>query len=317
MGFLRHRSDARRESYEDRRRGSINREVMRARRRAEKDYPAGNGSGPAIRYVRAMRNEAAKPIGDHLREWRQRRRLSQLALAMDAEISTKHLSFLETGRAQPSREMVLNLAGRLQVPLRERNVLLVAAGYAPIFPERSLDDPALQAARRAVDLVLAGHEPYPALAVDRHWTLVAQNRAVAPLLAGVEAALLAPPVNVLRVSLHPRGLAPQIANLPEWRAHLLERLRAQGELTADPVLDRLMQELAGYPAPAVSTKPPEQDYAGVVVPLRLVTPAGALSFFSTTTVFGTPVDITLSELALESFFPADAITAEALRQMKP
>jgi transcriptional regulator with XRE-family HTH domain len=252
-----------------------------------------------------------------LREWRQRRRLSQLALAMDAEISTKHLSFLETGRAQPSRDMVLNLAERLEVPLRERNVLLVAAGYAPIFPERALDDPALQAARKAVDLVLAGHEPYPALAVDRHWTLIAANRAVAPLLAGADPSLLAPPVNVLRLSLHPQGLAPRIANLREWRAHLLERLRAQVELSADIVLDKLMKELAEYPVPPATTKPPaKEDYAGVVVPLQMITDNGVLSFFSTTTVFGTPVDITLSELALESFFPADAATAEALRNAK-
>ena len=264
-----------------------------------------------------MMIETQKPIGEHLREWRQRRLLSQLALAMDAEISTKHLSFLETGRAQPSRAMVLNLAERLEVPLRERNVLLVAAGYAPIFPERSLDDPALQAARKAVELVLAGHEPYPAIAVDRHWTLVAANRAVAPLLAGADPSLLAPPVNVLRLSLHPQGLAPRIANLPEWRAHLLERLRAQVELSADIVLDKLMKELSAYPAPPATTRPPAQeDYAGVVVPLRLITDKGVLSFLSTTTVFGTPVDITLSELALESFFPADAATAEALRNAK-
>jgi transcriptional regulator with XRE-family HTH domain len=272
----------------------------------------------AARYGRRM-IENVRPIGDHLRDWRQRRRMSQLALAMEAEISTKHLSFLETGRAQPSREMVLNLAERLEVPLRERNVLLVAAGYAPIFPERALDDPALQAARRAVDLVLAGHEPYPALAVDRHWTLVAHNRAVMPLLAGADPSLLKPPVNVLRLALHPQGLAPRIVNLREWRAHLLERLRAQVELTADIVLDALMKELSAYPAPpASSTKPPPTaDYAGVVVPLRLTTDNGVLSFISTTTVFGTPVDITLSELALETFFPADGATADALRKALP
>jgi len=159
--------------------------------------------------------ETIRPVGEHLREWRQRRRLSQLALACDAEISTKHLSFLETGRAQPSREMVLRLAERLEVPRRERNMLLVSAGYAPVFAERPLADPALQAARRAVDLVLSGHEPYPALAVDRHWTMVTANSAVQRLLAGVDAAMLAPPVNVLRLSLHPDGLAPRIANLPE------------------------------------------------------------------------------------------------------
>ncbi|MDJ1160116.1 helix-turn-helix transcriptional regulator [Chelatococcus sp. SYSU_G07232] len=261
--------------------------------------------------------QSARPIGEHLREWRQRRRMSQLELACEAEISTRHLSFLETGRAQPSRDMVLHLAERLDVPLRERNQLLLAAGYAPAFPERPLDAPALQAARRAVDLVLAGHEPYPALAVDRHWTLVAANAAVPPLLAGAAPELLAPPVNVLRLSLHPAGLAPRIANLGEWRGHLLDRLRRQIELTGDAVLAALMHELAGYPTPAARRSgllAPADGYAGVVVPLRLETDDGVLAFFSTTTVFGTPVDITLSELAIEAFFPADAVTAEALRR---
>jgi transcriptional regulator with XRE-family HTH domain len=260
--------------------------------------------------------ETIRPVGEHLREWRQRRRLSQLALACDAEISTKHLSFLETGRAQPSREMVLRLAERLEVPRRERNMLLVSAGYAPVFAERPLADPALQAARRAVDLVLSGHEPYPALAVDRHWTMVTANSAVQRLLAGVDAAMLAPPVNVLRLSLHPDGLAPRIANLPEWRAHLLARLRRQIDVTADPVLVDLLNELSGYPKPAMpAARKPAPIDGSVVVPFRLAMDGGILSFISTTTVFGTPVDITLSELAIESFFPADAATAEALRRL--
>jgi len=256
---------------------------------------------------------AVRPVGDLLREWRQRRRLSQLDLACEADISTRHLSFLETGRARPSREMVLHLAEQLDLSLRDRNDLLVAAGFAPVFPERSLADPALQAARAAMELVLAGHEPYPALAIDRHWTLVASNRAVAPLLAGVEADLLRPPVNVLRLSLHPAGLAPRIANLGEWRAHLLARLRRQIDLAADPVLVALLRELGSYPAPG-ETQDAAPDNAAVVVPLRLAAPDGVLALFSTTTVFGTPLDVTLSELALESFFPADAATAEALRR---
>ena len=261
---------------------------------------------------------AQHPVGDLLREWRQRRRMSQLDLASEAAISTRHLSFLETGRAQPSRGMVLHLAEQLEVPLRERNILLVAAGFAPVFAERPLADPALQAARKAVDLVLAGHEPYPALAVDRHWTLVAANGAVVWLIEGADAALLQPPVNVLRLSLHPQGLAPRIANLTEWRAHLLARLHRQIEVSADPVLPSLMRELAAYPAPAGtrSGRPPTgHEFAGVVVPLQLATDAGTLSFFSTTTVFGTPLDITLSELALEAFFPADAGTADRLRRL--
>jgi len=259
-----------------------------------------------------------QPVGHLLREWRQRRRLSQLDLACEADISTRHLSFLETGRSQPSRDMVLHLAERLEVPLRERNALLVAAGYAPVFPERPLGDPALQAARKAVELVLAGHEPYPALAIDRHWTLVASNGVVPALLAAVEPALLRPPVNVLRLSLHPSGLAPQIANLAEWRAHLLARLRRQLEVTADPALAELLSELSGYPAPegaAPGAHAAEGEYDWVAVPFRLNTGHGVLSFISTTTIFGTPVDITLSELAVESFFPADAATAEALRRL--
>jgi transcriptional regulator with XRE-family HTH domain len=258
-----------------------------------------------------------QPVGDLLREWRQRRRMSQLDLSLEADISTKHLSFLETGRSQPSRDMVLLLAEQLEIPLRERNVLLVAAGFAPIFAERRLEDPALQAARKAVDLVLAGHEPYPALAVDRHWTLIAANGAVGRLIGGADASLLQPPVNVLRLSLHPKGLAPRIANLPEWRAHLLARLRRQIEVSADPVLTELLQELGAYPAPGAARSRPanEREYAGVLVPLQFTTEQGVLSFFSTTTVFGTPLDITLSELALESFFPADATTGEALRRL--
>ena len=250
-------------------------------------------------------------VGDLLREWRQRRRLSQMALALEAEISTRHLSFVETGRAAPSREMVLRLAGPLELPLRERNRLLLAAGYAPVFPQRGLDDPALAPARQAIELVLAAQMPSPALAVDRHWHLVSANAAVAPLLAGASAALLASPVNVLRLSLHPEGLAPRIDNLAEWRAHLLARLRRQVEVSADPVLAALLEELRRYPSPRVP--PPAVEASAIVVPFRLRTEAGVLSFLSTTTVFGTPVDVTLSELAVEAFLPADAATAEALR----
>jgi len=257
-----------------------------------------------------------QPVGRLLRNWRERRRLSQLTLACEAEISSRHLSFLETGRSQPSREMILRLAEQLEVPLRERNALLIAGGYAAAFADRPLDDPALQQARKAVELVLAGHEPYPALAIDRHWTLMSANNAVAPLLAGVDASLLEPPVNVLRLSLHPSGLAPRIANLTVWRAHLLTRLRRQIEATADPVLEELMNEICGYAAPDEKDDGmavPDSDSARVLVPLRLVTESGILSLISTTTVFGTPIEITLSELAIESFLPADAATAKMLR----
>jgi transcriptional regulator with XRE-family HTH domain len=259
--------------------------------------------------------KAMHSVGDHLRAWRQRRRLSQLDLACDAEISTRHLSFLETSRAQPSRDMLLRLAEQLEIPLRDRNLLLVAAGFAPVFPERPLGDPSLGAARKAIDLVLAGHEPYPALAVDRHWNMVAANAAIARLMAGVDAALLTPPINALRLSLHPKGLAPRTANLVEWRAHLLSRLRRQVDLSADPVLAALLAELRGYPAPLSAAPTAMPEYGEMVVPFRLTTPRGVLSFFSTTTVFGTPIDITLAELALESFFPADAATADSLRRL--
>ena len=252
------------------------------------------------------------PVGEHLREWRQRRRMSQLDLALEAEISTRHLSFLETGRAHPSRDMVMLLAEQLEVPLRERNVILVAAGFAPVFPERPLDDPALSAARKAVDLILAAHEPCPAIVVDLRWNLVAANAAAQPFMAGVAPELLEGPVNVLRLSLHPRGMAPRIANLSEWRTHLLDRLRRQIELTADPGLIELAAELRTYPVPPAPDRRPE-DLGGVAVPLQLMTETGMLSFISTATVFGTAVDVTLAELTLETFFPADAATAEALR----
>jgi transcriptional regulator with XRE-family HTH domain len=259
----------------------------------------------------------ARPVGEYLREWRQRRRMSQLDLALEAEISSRHLSFIETGRARPSRDMILHLCERLTVPLRERNVFLLAAGYAPVFPKRPLDDPALGRARNAVELVLTGHEPYPALAVDRHWNLVTANRAVPPLMAGADAGLLEPPVNVLRLSLHPQGLAPRIINLAEWRRHLLARLRQQIDASADAVLVELHRELSGYPTPSLpnASTAPEIARGGVVAPLNLRTDAGPLALFSTTTVFGTPIDVTLAELAIEAFFPADEATAERLRAL--
>ncbi len=257
----------------------------------------------------------SRSLGDFLRDWRRRRRMSQLDLALEAEISQRHLSFIESGRSVPSREMLLHLAERLGVPLRERNPMLIAAGFAPVFTERKLDDPAFAPARRAIDTVLKGHEPFPALAVDRHWTLVAANAAVPPLLAGVrEPSLLVGSVNVLRLSLHPQGLAPDIANLREWRDHLLERLHQQITATGDPILRRLLDELAAYPVPESASKP-HRDFAGIAVPMELRTEIGLLSFISTTTVFGTPVDVTLSELAVESFFPANDETARLLRQM--
>ncbi|CAO3458396.1 helix-turn-helix domain-containing protein [Azospirillum largimobile] len=267
--------------------------------------------------TRTGRTPAGPPVGALLRSWRQRRGLSQLDLACEADISTRHVSFLETGRSQPSRSMLIHLAERLDVPLRDRNALLVAAGFAPVYSEHSLDNPAMEAARKAVDLVLTGHEPFPALAVDRHWQLIAANRAVAPLLKGVSAELLTPPVNVLRLSLHPDGLAGRIGNWAQWREHVQSRLTRQIEASADPALVALRNELQGYPDPPSSSNDSGCEaghHPDVVVPLRLHTSLGLLSLFSTTTVFGTAVDVTLSELAIEAFFPADAETAERLRR---
>lgn len=259
------------------------------------------------------------PVGTLLRDWRQRRRLSQLDLALDTEVSARHLSFIETGRATPSRDMLLRLAERLDIPLRERNTMLMAAGHAPAYAERTLADPSMASAQRAVSLILQGHMPYPAIAVDSHWTLLQANPIAQALMGSVDPSLLQGPVNVLRASLHPKGFAPNIVNGADWRAHLLARLHQQIEASGDPVLSALLEELREYPVPAqeadTQQHAPDDDLGGVAVPLRLRTPFGVLSFISTTTVFGTPVDITLSELALETFFPADEATQQALQAL--
>lgn len=284
-------------------------------------WPYHVGMNTAASLAHRAARTAPQAFGEHLRHWRQHRRLSQLDLAHEADISTRHLSFVETGRSVPSREMVLRLAERLQVPLRERNALLVAAGYAPMYRERTLDDPALAAARQAVELILKSHEPYPALAVDRHWNLVAANRMLPHLLAGADAALLQPPVNVLRLSLHPQGLAPRIVNLAQWRQHIFERLRQQVQATGDAVLAALLEELRGYAMPELpegaSGEEPRLDgeLLGVAMPFQFRSAEGVLSFISTTTIFGTPVDVTLQELAMETFFPADAFTGQVLREL--
>jgi transcriptional regulator with XRE-family HTH domain len=256
----------------------------------------------------------APPVGQLLRGWRERRRLSQMDLALEADISTRHLSFVETGRSAPSRDMVLRLAEHLDLPLRERNRLLLAAGFAPVYSESELDAPELAEVRAAVRQVLAGHEPYPAAAVDRHWNIVDANAGIAELTEGVAAHLLEPPPNAMRLALHPEGLAPRIVNLGEWRAHLLARLRRQATVTGDPALARLLNEVRGYPC---DDPEPDVELPGageVFVPLRVRHGDRELAFFSTVTTFGTPLDVTVSELAIESFFPADAVTADALRR---
>ncbi|MGZ4244038.1 MAG: helix-turn-helix domain-containing protein [Solirubrobacteraceae bacterium] len=263
----------------------------------------------------------ARPrVGPLLRDWRQRRRMSQMDLALEAGVSTRHLSFVETGRSRPSAEMVLHLAERLEVPLRERNELLLAAGFAPQYAARDFEDPALREVRDAVSRVLAAHEPYPAIAVDRYWNLIASNEALDPFLDGVAPELLVPPVNTIRLALHPDGVAPRILNLGEYRADLIERLERAARLTGDPELAELHEEMLGYPGPEPPdgrTGSAQAGMAAVAVGLRLAPVPGSdgpeLSFFSTITTFGTAVDVTVSELALEAFFPADAQTADYLR----
>lgn len=252
-------------------------------------------------------------VGVRLRQWRELRRLTQLELSLRTDVSTRHLSFLENGRAAPSREMLLHLAKHLDVPLRERNQLLLSAGYAPVYRETPLDAPRMTAVRTAVRQLLTAHEPYPALAVDRHWHLVDANGSLNALLDGVADDQLAPPVNVLRLSLHPDGIAPRIVNLGEWRAHLLGRLRRQIAMTADPELRALHTELVAYPCD--QPEPPVElpGQADVFVPLVIRHRDAELSLFSTVATFGTPLDVTVAELIIESFFPADDETAAALR----
>jgi transcriptional regulator with XRE-family HTH domain len=256
---------------------------------------------------------APRSVGELLRDWRERRRLSQMDLALEAEVSTRHLSFVETGRSAPSRDMVLRLADQLDVPLRERNQLLLAGGYAPVYSQEPLDAPELAGVRAAVRQVLAGHEPYPAAAVDRHWHLVEANSGIALMTAGVAPELLEPPANAMRLAMHPDGMAPHIANLGEWRVHLLSRLRRQVALTADPFLTDLYEEVRAYPCDDAQPDVEVPAAGEVFVPLRLRHGDRELRFFSTVTTFGTPLDVIVAELAIESFFPADEATAATLR----
>jgi len=258
--------------------------------------------------------DGVQTVGKMVRSWRELRRFSQLELAVEAEVSQRHLSFIESGRAAPSKEMVLHLAENLDIPFRDRNVMLLAAGYSPIYGDRALEDPTLIHAKAALELLLSAHEPYPALTVDRQWNIVGANRALGALLDGVDSELLKPPANALRISLHPKGLAPNIVNLAEWRQHLLDRLRRQFRICRDPALDALLKELSGYPFNSSERPSSFNDIVAneVAIPLRLKTPRGVLSFLSTVTVFGTPVEITLSEVTLEAFYPSDQETARIL-----
>jgi transcriptional regulator with XRE-family HTH domain len=259
---------------------------------------------------------SAQSLGGLLREWRRRRRMSQLDLAGDVGISIKYLSSLETGRSRPNQQMLLHLAACLNVPLRDRNDLLSAAGFAPAFQERSFNEPALRLVRHNVETVLAAHDPNPALAMDRHWTMMAANRAVAHLVAGAEPSLLRPPVNVLRLMLHPAGLASRIVNLAQWRGHVIARLRRQIDSDGDATLMDLLDELRDYPGLRGNASPATEDQDGAIaIPFRLATIDGILSFFSTTMVFATPTDITVAELSIEAFLPADVETAAIMRRV--
>lgn len=251
------------------------------------------------------------PVGQLLREWRERRRLSQLQLSIQAEISTWHLSFVETGRSRPTPAMILRLTEHLEVPLRERNQLLLAGGYAPAYPQHGMDEPELASVRDALRLVLRGHEPYPALVINRWWDVVDGNSGVAALVAGSAPELLEPPVNTLRLTLHPDGMAPRIVNLAQWRTHLLEQLHRRAVLTGDARLHELESELRGYPGGGSGPAAPTD----VVLPLRIRVGDRELSLFSIEAHVGTATDVTVEELAIETFYPADAATAAVLRSL--
>ncbi len=280
------------------------------------DYLTGKGRATSddvsSANVASVAVSARAGAGVLLRQWRQRRRLSQLDLAVTAEVSARHLSFVETGRSRPSRELLMHLAEHLEIPLRDRNALLLAAGYAPAYTERALDDHEMEPVRAAMDKIVRSHEPFPAIVVNHHWDLVAANEAATAILVeGVTAELLSPPTNALRVSLHPEGLAPRIQNLREWATHLLQRLDRQIAASEDSELIALAAELRGYPGFAVEHD--SSDLAGrLFVPLAIRSGNAVLRFFSTVATFGTALDITVAELAIESFFPADPSTAAAL-----
>lgn len=260
---------------------------------------------------------ASAGVGELLRSWRKARNLSQLELSLDSAISARHLSFVETGRARPSREMVLHLAEQLDIPLRDRNRLLLAAGFAPAYGERPLEDEEMEPVREALARFLAAHDPYPAVVVDGHWNLVSANEALGVLVDGVAPELMEPSANALRITLHPAGMAPRIANFGEWSAHMLHRLRQRAAITADPELEALYRELKTYPHVEVHTSRAHSPGDDIVLPLQLRHRAGPLTLLSTISTFGTANDITLAELSVEAFYPADAHTSAVLLGGEP
>lgn len=278
---------------------------------------ASRPSAPEAAHPDASASASAEQgVGPRLRAWRQRRRISQLELALRAGSSARHISFVETGRSRPSEEMVLRLAEQLDVPVRERNALLLAAGYAPHYPQTPLDDPALDALRAGVERLIQGYEPYPALVVDAVYDVVAANRGIMTLLDGVPPSLLEPPLNAMRLTLHPRGLAPRILNLREWRGHLLHQMERQIALHRSVPLRRLYEEVAAYPVPEDGAEDPSADpVPHFALPLRIEHGGRTLSFVSSISTFNTPMDVTVAELAIETFLPADPATAKYLHQM--
>ncbi|MEV7993010.1 helix-turn-helix transcriptional regulator [Streptomyces sp. NPDC086077] len=261
---------------------------------------------------------AGQGVGPLLRAWRERRRVSQLELALRAGSSARHISFVETGRSRPSEEMVLKLAEHLDVPVRERNALLLAAGYAPRYPETPLDDPALDAVREGVERLIQGYEPYPALVVDATYNVLAANRGVTMLLEGLPESLLALPPNAMRLTLHPRGLAPRIRNFPEWRGHLLAQMERQIALHRSAALRELYEEVTAYPAPAAAPgAEPAEPVPYFALPMQIEHQGRILSFVSSISTFNTPMDVTVAELAIETLLPADPATVKYLHSLLP
>ncbi|MET7594272.1 helix-turn-helix domain-containing protein [Streptomyces sp. NPDC004082] len=257
-----------------------------------------------------------KGVGPLLRGWREQRRVSQLELALRAGSSARHISFVETGRSRPSEEMVLRLAEHLDVPVRERNALLLAAGYAPHYPETPLGDPAMDALRQGMERLIQGYEPYPALVVDATYTVLAANRGITMLLDGVPGFLLEPPLNAMRLTLHPQGLAPRIRNLREWRGHLLAQMERQIALHRSDTLRALYEEVAAHPVPErAADDESAEPVAHFALPMRIEHEGRVLSFISSISTFNTPMDVTVAELAIETFLPADPATAKYLHEM--
>jgi transcriptional regulator with XRE-family HTH domain len=253
-------------------------------------------------------------VGQQLRAWREQRGISQLDLALAAEVSARHLSFVETGRAQPGRELLLRLMAELQVPLRERNLALGVAGFAPVFQMCGYQHPSFDSIRAIIDAALERQKPFPAYVIDRHWNVVASNAALPELLEGVSATLLRPPINIVRIVLHPDGYGERLLNRPVWRARLLGQMRRQLRLSSDLALLALLEEALSYPQAEPADAMVEEH--GPAIPMQIQTRLGRLSFLSATTVFGSPADITLEEIALEMLYPADALTDEIVRNAR-